>query len=86
MQCYILLNTIDKVKDFVRQMDHLECHGTISDDTKTVNVHSIMGIFSCNLIDPLLLSIDDLQITSIPELQLFLVPEQEVSYEEISQD
>lgn len=49
----ILLDSIDKVKNFVNTLLRFDCDFDISSSRYTIDAKSIMGIFSLNLSQPL---------------------------------
>ena len=66
---YILLNSIDKVKNFVSTTTHIEGDLDLVVGRYVVDAKSIMGIFSLDLRQPLRLDIhDDAQADSCLEL------------------
>lgn len=66
---YILLNSIDKVKNFVSTTTHIEGDLDLVVGRYVVDAKSIMGIFSLDLSQPLRLDIhDDAQADSCLEL------------------
>lgn len=48
----IFLGTIEKVKDFVNEVSHLECDVDIVSGRYVIDAKSIMGIFSTDLSKP----------------------------------
>ena len=56
---YILLNSIDKVKNFVSTTTHIEGDLDLVVGRYVVDAKSIMGIFSLDLSQPLRLDIHD---------------------------
>lgn len=48
----IFLGTIERVKDFVNEVSHLECDVDIVSGRYVINAKSIMGIFSTDLSKP----------------------------------
>ncbi len=66
---YILLNSIDKVKNFVSTTTHIEGDLDLVVGRYVVDAKSIMGIFSLDLSQPLRLDIhDDAQADSCLKL------------------
>ena len=66
---YILLNSIDKVKNFVSTTTHIEGDLDLVVGRYVVDAKSIMGIFSLDLSQPLRLDIhDDAQADSCIKL------------------
>ena len=66
---YILLNSIDKVKNFVSTTTHIEGDLDLVVGRYVVDAKSIMGIFSMDLSQPLRLDIhDDAQADSCLKL------------------
>ena len=48
----IFLGTIERVKDFVNEVSHLECDVDIVSGRYVIDAKSIMGIFSTDLSKP----------------------------------
>ena len=48
----IFLGTIERVKDFVNEVSHLECDVDIVSGRYVIDAKSIMGIFSTDLSNP----------------------------------
>ena len=48
----IFLGTIERVKDFVHEVSHLECDVDIVSGRYVIDAKSIMGIFSTDLSKP----------------------------------
>lgn len=63
----ILLDSINKVKDFANMISRYQCDADLASGRYTVDAKSIMGIFSLDLQNPLTLTvyegsdIDDLE-------------------------
>lgn len=55
----ILLDSIDKVKDFVSVMSNIEGATLLHSGRYIVDAKSIMGIFSLDLSRPMILEIED---------------------------
>lgn len=55
----ILLNSVDRVKDFVTEISKLPCDCDILSGSYAIDAKSIMGIFSLNLSRPVYLVIHD---------------------------
>ena len=53
----IFLGTIERVKDFVNEVSHLECDVDIVSGRYVIDAKSIMGIFSLDLSKPIDLNI-----------------------------
>ena len=53
----IFLGTIDRVKNFVNEVSHLECDVDIVSGRYVIDAKSIMGIFSLDLSKPIDLNI-----------------------------
>ena len=71
----VLLNSIDKVKNFVNTVSRYEGEFDLVSGRYVIDAKSIMGIFSLDLSQPIRLDIhDDTTAQAIlPELNLFLV-------------
>ena len=52
----IFLGTIERVKNFVNEVSHLECDVDIVSGRYVIDAKSIMGIFSLDLSKPLILN------------------------------
>lgn len=61
----ISLNTIDRVKKFVKIISRFDCDADIAAGRYVIDAKSIMGLFSLNLFDPLKLTIHE---DEVPEL------------------
>lgn len=48
----VLINTIERVKEFVNMITKLPNEGSLHSEKYTVDAKSIMGIFSINLSNP----------------------------------
>ena len=70
----ILLDSINKVKDFANMISRYQCDADLASGRYTVDAKSIMGIFSLDLQNPLTLTvyegsdIDDLENALTPFL------------------
>lgn len=53
----VILNSIDRVKDFVNTVSRLECDVDIVSGRYVIDAKSIMGIFSIDLSSPVMLRI-----------------------------
>lgn len=51
----IRLDTIDKVKNFVNDINKVECDVFLKNGVYAIDAKSIMGIFSLNLSQPLII-------------------------------
>lgn len=73
----VFLDTVEKVKGFVNTVAPLEGDIDLSSDRYVVDAKSIMGIFSLDLSNPLLLTIHDDATAErvIPKLQAYIVPD-----------
>jgi len=71
----ILLDTIDKVRKFVNQINRFEGDFDIISDRYIIDAKSIMGIFSLDLSKPLKLSIHSEEIVAqvMESLKEFIV-------------
>ena len=71
----ILLNSIDKVKDFANMINRFECDADLSSGRYIIDAKSIMGIFSLDLLHPITLQIHGDEDVSpiLEELKPFLV-------------
>ena len=58
MEKKIILNSIDKVKDFATKAGHFEENITLQSGRYVVNGKSIMGIFSLDLTQPMDMTIE----------------------------
>lgn len=56
---YVSLNSVDKVKNFVDDIDNIEGQVVLSDQRHIINAKSIMGIFSLHLSMPLKLEVEN---------------------------
>lgn len=56
---YITLSSIDKVKEFVNDMSHIDCDVFLCSGRYVIDAKSIMGIFSLDLSKPLRVEIED---------------------------
>lgn len=54
----VLLNTIEKVKAFVDIVSKFDCDVTLHSGKYSVDAKSVLGIFSFNLTDPMLLEFE----------------------------
>lgn len=57
-ELYIVLNTIQKVKQFIHITNEFDCDIEVLAGKWVVDGKSIMGLFSLNLLEPLLVRID----------------------------
>lgn len=57
-ELYIVLNTIQKVKQFIHITNEFDCDIEVLAGKWIVDGKSIMGLFSLNLLEPLLVRID----------------------------
>ncbi len=70
----ILLDSINKVKDFANMINRYQCDADLASGRYTIDAKSIMGIFSLDLQNPLTLTvyegsdIDDLEKALTPFL------------------
>ena len=79
----VLINTIDKVKEFVQIVSHFEGELDLSISRYTIDAKSIMGIFSLDISQPLQLTVyDEKAFPALKEaLAAFILPEEELSPE-----
>ena len=56
-EVYILINTIDKVKEFVKDAESFSCDIDVVRGRYIVDARSILGILSMDLIKPLMVKI-----------------------------
>ena len=70
----IFLGTIERVKDFVNEVSHLECDVDIVSGRYVIDAKSIMGIFSLDLSKAITMEIhsDDCQ-NFLNEIKPFIV-------------
>lgn len=54
----INLNTVDKVKNFISVASDLDCDLDLSSGRRMIDGKSIMGIFSLNLKNPIVMNIN----------------------------
>ena len=54
----IYLNTVDKVKKFIKVASDLDCDLDLSSGRRMIDGKSIMGIFSLNLKKPIVMNIN----------------------------
>ena len=75
MQARIRLDSIDKVKDFVRIAERFTGDIQISSGKHTVDGKSILGILSLNLEDPLVMDIKsgDMSSRLLQEVESYLI-------------
>ena len=75
----ILLNSIDKVKDFAIMINRFECDADLSSGRYIIDAKSIMGIFSLDLQNPLSLTVyENKDIETLEEsLKPFLYKEED---------
>ncbi len=75
----VLINTIEKVKQFVQIVSQFSCEMDLTTGRYTIDAKSIMGIFSLDISAPLdLVVYDDASVSAITEaLNGFLVKETE---------
>ena len=66
----IFLGTIERVKNFVNEVSHLECDVDIVSGRYVIDAKSIMGIFSLDLSKPIDLNIhaDGAALDSVMEI------------------
>lgn len=55
----VSLNSIDKVKEFVREVSNIEGDVLLSSGRYIIDAKSIMGIFSLDLSKPITLEVED---------------------------
>lgn len=55
----VSLNSIDKVKEFVRKVSNIEGDVLLSSGRYIIDAKSIMGIFSLDLSKPITLEVED---------------------------
>ncbi len=68
----ILLDSINKVKDFANMISRYQCDADLASGRYTVDAKSIMGIFSLDLQNPLTLTI--YEGSDIDDLEKALTP------------
>ena len=66
----ILLNTVDKIKDFSSIINKFDGDFDLISDDYIIDAKSIMGIFSLNLTKPLKLEVNN--TSNIEELEILL--------------
>jgi len=54
----ILLNSIDKVKEFCRRVQNIDADMYLEEGCYVIDAKSIMGIYSLNLIKPITLKVE----------------------------
>ena len=66
----IFLGTIERVKNFVNEVSHLECDVDIVSGRYVIDAKSIMGIFSLDLSKPIDLNIhaEDTNVDAVLEV------------------
>ena len=69
----IFLGTIERVKDFVNEVSHLECDVDIVSGRYVIDAKSIMGIFSLDLSKPINLNVHA-EGSSLDEVLKVLAP------------
>ena len=65
----VLINTVDKVKSFVRDITKFENEFDLVSGKYVVNAKSIMGVFSLDLTQPLNVIIHDATMKDVARLQ-----------------
>lgn len=63
----ILLNTVNKVKDFSDLINKFDGEFDLISDNYVIDAKSIMGIFSLNLKNPLILEVNN--VTNLDEFE-----------------
>lgn len=53
----VLLNTVEKIKDFNEKLQSIEANCDLSSETYTIDAKSIMGIFALDVSRPLYLTV-----------------------------
>lgn len=69
----VSLNTIDKVKEFVNIVAKFDTDFDLVSERYIINAKSILGIFSLDLSEPILLRIGDVSDEIIEALAKFIV-------------
>ena len=72
----ILLNTLEKVKNFVNIISKYESEAILESENHMVDAKSILGIFSLNLTNPMNLTLQGTNIEEnkkiLKEIEIFL--------------
>ena len=77
-EAIVMLNTIPRVKQFALVTNEFDCDIEVIAGKWTVDGKSIMGLFSLNLLEPLLVKIDS---DNKKEIESFNIVMEEFKYE-----